>query len=227
MRSAVLLLALPLAACVSDDNPALSDGTRLSTTVAPSDTPTYAQPDAPSVTGLSRDQWALTNFSVPQREVLHKPTYRSRPVALTDSNAIQRDEFPTAENAGAFSLDSQGDQRVEALLAPMYALADILLLVPRAIMMPPTTPVRGPTIPVDRVPAPAPAPVTVPVTPAPPAPDPAPATNTPPEPINGPESSAIRTGPSGASAPSGSGATVVPSPAPASSPTQTTPGQGQ
>lgn len=154
MRSAALLLLLPLAACVSvtNDDPTLSDGTRLATTLPPIENPAAMQADPPSVTGLSRENWAQTTFSVPQREVTHQPIYRSRPVSLTSETAYQRGDYPTPETAGQFPHDSEGAQRAEAALEPLLSFADLFLMIPRAVMLPPLSPVRGPTVPVDRVP---------------------------------------------------------------------------
>ncbi|HYD01159.1 MAG TPA: hypothetical protein VEB22_08030 [Phycisphaerales bacterium] len=188
MRIAPLLLTLTLAAvagCVAarNDDPALADGTRLNTTLPQPAEPTYFEPDVPSLAGLDRSAWPQTVFSVPQREVTHQPTYRTRPVALAKRTAVQRGEYPSEETAGeSISDGSRGKQALEGLLAPLHALGDLVMVIPRAVTNHPLTPVRGPLAPVHRVPPSQPTPPAAATT----APPPPPANAPPPvDPVKG------------------------------------------
>lgn len=171
-----MLTMLAGAGCVApqNDSPAFSDGTVLESMKPLPTEPTYTKADEPSITTLDRSAWPATEYSVSQRDTVHQPTYRSKQVSLTHASAVQRGEYPTAETAGEnVTGDSGGDQALEAVLAPLQALADVVLMIPRAFVNKPTAPVRGPTVPVERIP-PKPAavsPVATPaVTPAEPAP---------------------------------------------------------
>lgn len=168
-----LLLALTGGGCVSprNDDHTLSDGTQLIIEPVVSLAPGTGQADAPSITGLDRSHWPETTYSVPQRNVVHQPTYRSRPVSIARASAVQRGEYPAIETAGeSISKGSLGIQAIEAVLAPMQAMVDVVLMVPRAVLKPPTMPVRGPNVPVHRVAhavvlAPAPTPANLPAVP--------------------------------------------------------------
>jgi hypothetical protein len=143
-----------LTGCVTplNDDPALSDGTPLhSATTAP--VPGAARLDAPSLTtGLDRSGWPQTVYSVPQRDTVHQPIVRSRPVRLARSSAVQRGEYPTEETAGEnVTGNSRGAQTLEAVLAPLQTVGDFFLFIPRSFVTPPRTAVRGPLVPVDRV----------------------------------------------------------------------------
>lgn len=175
-----LLFALATAACAgcvstANDQANHSDGSTITAAIPVSDSPTYTTPDAPSVTGLSRQAWPQTVFNVPQREVENQQQYRSKPLSYTKSSAVQRQEFPTPETAGEdVTNGSRSDQALEALVSPFYAIGELIMMIPRAIIAPPATPARTPTEPVERFPIP---PV---VQPLPAAPASAPATPTQP-----------------------------------------------
>lgn len=137
----------------ANDQAIHSDGAVMPSALPPSDTPTYTTPDAPSLTGLDRSAWPVTFFTVAQRDVEHQTLYRSRPISYTHTSAVQRGEYPTAENAGEdVTNGSRQDQALEGLVAPINAAGEVVMLIPRAIMARPTTPARGPTSPVERVP---------------------------------------------------------------------------
>lgn len=164
--------------CVApqNDSPAFSDGTVMESMKPLPTEPTYTKPDEPSITTLDRSAWPVTEYTVAQRDTVHQPTYRSKQVSLTHASAIQRGEYPTAETAGEnVTGNSGGDQALEAVLAPLQAVADVVLMIPRAFVNKPTAPVRGPTVPVDRIPPKPPA-VSPVAAPAIPAAEPAPAT---------------------------------------------------
>jgi len=151
----VVLVPVMLAGCVAaeNDSPALSDGTVLESMAPPPGSPTYTGPDSPSVTSLDRSSWPETGFNVSQRNVVHQPDYRSEPVKLTHASAVQRGEYPTAETAGeSITGGSRPQQSLEGVLLPLQAVAEAFLLIPRAIIAPINTPVRGPDSPVERVP---------------------------------------------------------------------------
>ncbi|MDP1660984.1 MAG: hypothetical protein Q8L55_03630 [Phycisphaerales bacterium] len=151
---AALLLPLAGAGCVTprNDDHALSDGTPLIHNPVVSGSVAVGQADAPSLSGLDRSHWPQTHYSVPQRDVVHQPVYRSRPVSLTSRSAIQRGEYPVPETAAeSISDGTRAIQAIEAVLAPLQAMGELVLMVPRAVLMPPMAPARGPTVPVHRV----------------------------------------------------------------------------
>ncbi|MFT3686321.1 MAG: hypothetical protein QM783_15610 [Phycisphaerales bacterium] len=151
----LLLATALLAGCVSTENDqaVFSTGEPLDPSAITTSAPTYTQPDAPSLTGLDRSHWPRTDVSVPQRDSVHQPTYRSDPVQFAKASAVQRDEYPTDETAGeSVTGDSGPAQSLEGIVMPLQAVADMFLMIPRAIFHSPIAPVRGPMIPVDRMP---------------------------------------------------------------------------
>ncbi len=151
---AALLLPLAGTGCVTprNDDQTLSDGTPLVHDPVLSGSAAISQPDEPSLSGLDRSHWPQTSYSVPPRDVVHQPVYRSRPILLASRSAIQRGEYPTPENASeSISDGTRATQALEAVLAPLQAMADVVLMVPRVVLLPPTSPARGPTVPSQRV----------------------------------------------------------------------------
>jgi hypothetical protein len=97
---------------------------------------TIADP-TPTVTGHDRSGWEPMVFVVPVHGTAHQPTYAPGTFDLA-TLPRQRGEYPTAETC----LDlSEPDGGAEAWLAARthgMALVDTVMLVPRAIMRPPT-----------------------------------------------------------------------------------------
>lgn len=151
----VLLAGLSAGACVSvadrtDD--ALVGGRVPLSAFKPVDTtpqpggPVLPFPPAPETktTKLDRSNWPTTYFFVPGQEIVHQPTYVGHlPAPATTPR--QRGEFPTIEDAGDVSSSdpSRQAQAKQGLIAPVYALGDALLLIPRAVITPPDTQVRS------------------------------------------------------------------------------------
>ena len=151
----VLLAGLSAGACVSvadrtDD--ALVGGRVPLSAFKPVDTtpqpggPVLPFPPAPETktTKLDRSNWPTTYFFVPGQEIVHQPTYVGHlPAPATTPR--QRGEFPTIEDAGDVSTSdpSRQAQAKQGLIAPVYALGDALLLIPRAVITPPDTQVRS------------------------------------------------------------------------------------
>jgi hypothetical protein len=121
----------------------LGDGTMLPSLSPADDRPEHALADTSSTNGLSRSNWKPTVIGVPVYGVASNPTYTSQ-YRLTHETHRQRGEFPSA----ASSLDQFGDtnseMRAEALATPFVFVGDIILLLPRMIITPPATEVRGP-----------------------------------------------------------------------------------
>lgn len=103
-----------------------------------------------TLNGLSRDNWPTTWVLVPASEVVHQQTFVTELAPLTQSPA-QRGEYPTLSNSGQYvsSRASKIDQAEQGVVAPLVAIADAAMIVPRvvaqAVMPPhttPTTPIR-------------------------------------------------------------------------------------
>ncbi|MCU0689042.1 MAG: hypothetical protein MUE97_04795 [Phycisphaerales bacterium] len=105
------------------------------------DAPLRAPADATDP--LSRDHWPTTWVLVPAQDVITQPTYVSG-IDSPGVTASQRGEFPTAASAAdaSTSNESRLAQAEQGVLAPAYALADAVMIIPRAIMQSPTSPVR-------------------------------------------------------------------------------------
>lgn len=108
-----------------------------------------------SLAGLSRDNWADTTFYVPVSGIEHKPTYTTDKPRRTDSTARQRGEYPSQRTVVEGSTeDSSGDQAVEALLAPVRAGFDIVMMIPKMVVTPPDRTVSSPRVGYERRPHP-------------------------------------------------------------------------
>ncbi len=147
---AALALLSALAACTHSTNDTLRLGESdilSSFTIEPHTLP----PVNPGVTSLSRDNWDTLTLLVPVNGTAHQPTHAPSALDL-DTLARQRGEYPTAES----SLElGEPDITHEISLATQthgFAFLDALLLVPRAILRPPTATDWSPTISYGRAP---------------------------------------------------------------------------
>lgn len=98
--------------------------------------------DHPSLIGLDRDHWAKREFLVPVDGTRHRPTY-AMPVHYTDATPRQRREYPTL--LSSLSLDgsdaegdADDDRITEALVGPLDALWELILIPLRLIVEPQT-----------------------------------------------------------------------------------------
>jgi hypothetical protein len=104
--------------------------------------------DQRSVFGLSRRNWPETVFVVPQGDTRHDATY-TEVRAMTREIGVRGGRFPTVDSADALpDPRRQRELQVEGLLAPVLAVYDGVMLVPRAVLERPgqwasTTPLRG------------------------------------------------------------------------------------
>lgn len=93
--------------------------------------------DPLSVRGLSRSNWAIQRETYPVGQVETDPTYVVNHT-LTDSQARQLGEYPSPDSV--LQTPNDDDRLVsvgEGFAAPLMALADGALLIPRFLMKPP------------------------------------------------------------------------------------------
>ncbi len=136
---AAAALAL-LGGCVAQQNDRLTLGrsVRLEAFYPPAATPAEAgaavlPEQTPTLTSVWRDNWQRTVIHSPVDGTAHQPVYAKR-LAMTESTARQRREYPTALSALELTNGSEPEQQLEALANPLYALADVVLLLPRMVL---------------------------------------------------------------------------------------------
>lgn len=136
---AAAALAL-LGGCVAQQNDRLTVGRSVQLEAFFPPAPTAAEAGVPvlpeqppTLTSVWRDNWTPTVILSPVDGTAHQPTYAKR-LLMTDSTARQRREYPTALTALELTNGSEGDQQLEALANPLYALADVVLLLPRMVL---------------------------------------------------------------------------------------------
>lgn len=144
-------VALPAFAMAGDDRaarPAYADGPSLRATAG------YGLPASSAdagASGLDRSGWRASTVVVPVDGVMGHPRYL-RNYTLSDELARQRGDFPTALSATELPSNDQASQRGEAVLAPLVATGQALLLVPRMIFVQPWEQVRHTPQPLWRAP---------------------------------------------------------------------------
>lgn len=126
--------ALMCGACVTEENddPAIAGKIRLEALTPAPVNESLAPVDRPH-TVAERDQWEPILVLVPPDSVAHHPLYRTR-FGEADTNRRERGEYPTPlSSLDLTTRSSERDQQREALLAPLVAAGDVLLMIPRAI----------------------------------------------------------------------------------------------
>lgn len=107
-----------------------------------------------SVVSLSRDNWEIMPLSVPTDRLEHQPIYH-RSQVQNDELARNRGQYPTARTANDTISPSTADSEfLEMFTAPLYAIGDIVLFLPRAWETPPWATTRTGFEPYRREPAP-------------------------------------------------------------------------
>lgn len=105
-----------------------------------------------SVWAVDRDNWPIVTLPVPNSMPVHNPIYTRNPHHPSDSYR-SRGRYPTAmsvfDNAAEVGYDEQVQEAVEA---PLAALADIVMFLPRSVWTPPFSEVRTAYEPYRRAP---------------------------------------------------------------------------
>jgi len=108
----------------------------------------------PSVIALDRANWEVLRVPVPNALSAHQPIY-TRDILENDTVDRNRGRYPTPASAHQISHPSSGDRQIlEAFEAPVAALADIVLFLPRAVVTPPWATTRTGLEPYERGPRP-------------------------------------------------------------------------
>ncbi len=97
-----------------------------------------------SLTGIDRDNWAQQDFLVPIDGTSHQPTYS---VHQDFAHELPRERglYPDATTALDLRGEETGElQALEALAAPFYCGLDMVLWIPRAILVPPGSTLQSP-----------------------------------------------------------------------------------
>jgi hypothetical protein len=90
----------------------------------------------PSLLGLDRANWQPTTIQVPVDGIAHRPIYAKR-LHIASRTARQRGEYPNGESALQLTGGSIWQQQAEALANPLVAASDLLLFIPRLVLVPP------------------------------------------------------------------------------------------
>ncbi|MCC7387668.1 MAG: hypothetical protein IT431_02765 [Phycisphaerales bacterium] len=135
---------LTLAGCTHEANDALRLG-ECAVLPAFQNNPHQLPPAGPSVTGLDRSNWEPMVYVIPVSGVAHSPQY-APPVFDRDILARQRGDFPTALTALELGEPDAGEELLLAARAHGWALLDMLMLVPRLAIRPPTATNWSPAI---------------------------------------------------------------------------------
>jgi hypothetical protein len=99
--------------------------------------------DKKSVDGFERE-WFATNFDVGAGEVEHGPTYVSESWLLPEGSPASRLEYPTVDTVSDNTSGYSGpDEVLRAILAPIQATADGVMMVPRMVWYWPSERVRS------------------------------------------------------------------------------------
>jgi hypothetical protein len=98
--------------------------------------------DGPSLTGADRNNWQRTPYMVPVSSIHHWPQYRFAGPLLNRTDR-QRGISPSATDALELSRTNY-EQVTEAVGAPVLAIAEAMLIVPRMFIDPPWVAVTSP-----------------------------------------------------------------------------------
>jgi hypothetical protein len=90
----------------------------------------------PTLRGLDRGNWEPTLVLMPVDGTAHGPLY-AKQWRLANQTARQRQEFPTALSALEQAGGSETQQQMEALVNPLLAASDVVLLPVRVILQAP------------------------------------------------------------------------------------------
>lgn len=134
MWSAAALGAMALGGCSQVNNSRLEVAGDLLPAVRPESmtaTP-LVKAQGPSLTGVDRSHWDELLYIVPQDGAHHHPRFTTLQPRYADAIPRQRGEHPTAHSALDLSAD-HGGQFWEALSAPVWGAADVVLFIPRAL----------------------------------------------------------------------------------------------
>lgn len=94
--------------------------------------------------GNDRSRWGTTIIEAPVHGTIHRPTYAPNHF-LNRSLARHRNLYPTWETATDRCAEGADRQAEEAVKAHLAAVVDLLLVVPRmVVLVPPDKPVRSP-----------------------------------------------------------------------------------
>lgn len=115
--------------------------------------PPFAPPKPePSVVSVSRENWEVLAYPIPSDRVEHQPIYTWNPHETTEP-ARNVGKFPTALSALELSAPTSEDMQIlEAVEAPLVALSDIVLFLPRAVFDRPWQTTRTGLMPYRRAP---------------------------------------------------------------------------
>jgi hypothetical protein len=99
---------------------------------------------AGSLTGIDRDNWSEQTFLVPVDGTSHQPTYSVHP-DYANELARERGLYPDETTCLDLRSDHSNElQALEAVAAPVYSGLDIVLWIPRAVLVPPWSTVQSP-----------------------------------------------------------------------------------
>lgn len=105
-------------------------------------------------TTLNRDHWPLIPITAWSAQPQHQPIYALRPHE-NDATARNQGKYPTAATSlDSVTTDGMNAQVHEALVAPFYAAADIVLFIPRAVRNGMCSTVENGLEPYERAPGP-------------------------------------------------------------------------
>lgn len=126
----------------------------LATTEEPDDAASTLAAVEPTHTRLDRANWEPLQITVPNELAAHQPRYTQNLIENTHL-ARNRGDFPTALSANEYNHPKSADaQLFEAVAAPVGAAADLVLLLPRAVVTRPWQTTRTGMEPYRRVPNP-------------------------------------------------------------------------
>ena len=149
-----LLAALALGACQSSNRGLRIGGEVELASLDPAAPEVGPVSSEPSLMGVARDNWQPRVVTVPVDQVWHTAVYGVSP-AFTGETARQRGEHPTEATVLEMAGDaSRGRRMLEGLAAPLYGLADVVLLPVRMVHTPPWALVSSPREAYERSPWP-------------------------------------------------------------------------
>jgi hypothetical protein len=126
----------------------------LATTEEPEQPAGALRTPEPSHTRLDRANWEPIQITVPNELPAHQPRYTQNLIENTHL-ARNRGDYPTALSANEYNHPKAADAQVfEAVAAPVGAAADLVLLLPRAMVTRPWQTTRTGMEPYRRVPNP-------------------------------------------------------------------------
>lgn len=104
--------------------------------------------DGPSLVAGSRDHWENAPIVVPIDGTKHHPHYTPAQPNYSSSTR-SRGAYPTAESSLTLGSDA-GLQAWEMIAAPFHGAADVVLFLPRAVLMPPGSVMSSPVDAMER-----------------------------------------------------------------------------